>query len=232
MGKAARAACIFTPWVLTIASLACLVLITVPGWSSKGILSDLYLFKANFTELNVMAPNLPSKDLTAALQDSAVNNKLARVYEVHLYNFCERNKVDKVVTWCSPKMANYHFDPLPIWSLNTARKHDAMTKEDEIKLLGEKGQKALDAYHAAALPLFISYQVSYWATLVTILCGISAVFSRWGSFATWLLSIVRLTPLSGHILVINRRDVGRVTLHRRRCTHQHGNLLRFRWCYE
>ena len=153
--------CIFTPWALTIASFVCLVLITIPGWGLKGTLSDdLYFFKANFTELDIMAPNLPNDDLTAALKDSTESNKLARVYEVHLYNFCERNHAERVVTYCSPKMGDYHFDPITIWSLVmptniVAGQHSAMTKEDEIKLLGEVAQKALDAYRGRALPMFI-----------------------------------------------------------------------------
>jgi hypothetical protein len=243
MGKAARAVCIFTPWALTIASFACLVLITIPEWGSKGILSDLYLFKANFTELDIMAPNLPSDDLTAALKYSAESNKLARVYEVHLYNFCERNSADSIVTYCSPKMANYHFDPITIWSLDSANtdtmptntgagQHSAMTKEDEIKLLGEVAQKALDAYRGGALLMFISYQISFWATLATILSGMLAVYSRFGSFLTWLLSIVRPRSLYCNTLVIDDRDIDLFGLYRRCCDDQHGNLLRFRRRHE
>lgn len=181
--------CIFIPWALTITSFACLVLIATSGWGSKGTLNDLYFFKANFTELDIMAPNLPSDDLTAALKYSAESNKLARVYEVHLYNFCERNSAERVVTYCSPKMGNYHFDPVKIWSLDSADT-STMKKEGEIKLLGEVAQKALDAYRGGALLMFISYQISFWATLATILAGMLAVYSRLGSFLTWLLSII------------------------------------------
>ncbi len=229
MGKAARAVCIFTPWALTIASFACLVLIS--GSGSKGILSDLYFFKANFTKLDIMAPNLPSDDLTAALKHSAESNKLARVYEIHLYNFCERNSPDPVVTYCSPNMGDYHFDPITIWSLDSANTN-TMTKEDEIKLLGEVGQKALDTYRGRALLMFISYQISFWATLVTILSGMLAVYSRFGSFLTWLLCIVRPRSLYCNILVIDDRDTDLFGLHRCRCAYQHNNLLRFRRRHE
>lgn len=228
MGKAARAVCIFIPWALTITSFACLVLIATSGWGSKGTLNDLYFFKANFTELDIMAPNLPSDDLTAALKYSAESNKLARVYEVHLYNFCERNSAERVVTYCSPKMGNYHFDPVKIWSLDSADT-STMKKEGEIKLLGEVAQKALDAYRGGALLMFISYQISFWATLATILAGMLAVYSRLGSFLTWLLSIVRPRSLCCKILVIDDRDTDLFGLHPRRCGRQHSNVLRFRW---
>ncbi|KAH7088743.1 SUR7/PalI family-domain-containing protein [Paraphoma chrysanthemicola] len=207
MGKAARAACIFTPWALTIASFACLVLITIPGWGFKGTLSDdLYFFKANFTELDVMATNLPSDDLTAALKYSAESNKLARVYEVHLYNFCERNHVERVVTYCSPKMGDYHFDPITIWNLamptnKGSGQQTTMTKEEETKLLGGEAQKALDAYRARALPMFIFYQISFWATLATIVSGMLAVCVRFGSLLTWFLSIISSVSTVGAVLI-------------------------------
>lgn len=228
MGKAARAVCIFIPWALTITSFACLVLIATSGWGSKGTLNDLYFFKANFTELDITAPNLPSDDLTAALKYSAESNKLARVYEVHLYNFCERNSAERVVTYCSPKMGNYHFDPVKIWSLDSADT-STMKKEGETKLLGEVAQKALDAYRRGAFLMFISYQISFWATLATILAGMLAVYSRLGSFLTWLLSIVRPRSLCCNIIVIDDCDTDLFGLHPRRCGYQHSNVLRFRW---
>jgi hypothetical protein len=189
MGKAARAACIFTPWALTIASFVCLVLITISGGASKGTLSEFHFFKANFTELDVMASNLPSDDLTAALKQSAESNQLARVYEIHLWNFCERNTNEAVVTWCSPKMKDYFFDPVVTWGLDSAQQN--MMGDEEDKILGKAAQETLDAYRGAALWLFIAYEIALWASLATILCGVLAIFSRIGSFLTWLFSIVR-----------------------------------------
>jgi hypothetical protein len=231
MGKAVRAVCIFTPWILTIASFACLVLITIAGWGNKGILNDLYFFKANFTELDIKAPNLPNDDLTAALKYSAESNKLARVYEVHLYNFCERNHAERVVTYCSPKMGDYYFNPITIWSLDSA-KTSTMTKEDEIKLLGKVAQKVLDAYRGGARLMFIAYQVSFWATAATILSGILAFCSRFGSVLTWFLSIVGPRLLELKVLLIDHRDTDCFSLHHRRCIYQHSHLHRVRRRHE
>ena len=189
MGKAARAACIFTPWVLTIASFVCIVLITISGWGSKGTVSGLHFFKANFTELDVTASNLPSDELTAALKQSAESNQLARVYEIHLWNFCERNTNERVVTWCSPKMKDYFFDPIMTWGLDSAQQN--MTGDEEGKILGKAAQETLDTYRGAGFWLFIAYEIALWASLTTILCGFLAIFSRIGSFLTWLFSIVR-----------------------------------------
>jgi hypothetical protein len=44
MGKAGRIACIFTPYMLTIASLICIILVGL-GCTSKGTLDDLYFAK-------------------------------------------------------------------------------------------------------------------------------------------------------------------------------------------
>lgn len=231
MGKAARAVCIFMPLVLTAASLACIILISISGWSSKGILSEFYFFKANFTDLDVMAPNLPSDALTAALKNSAEKNKLARVYQVHLYNFCERNSPAPVVTYCSPEMGDYYFDPLKIWNL-LPDNSSAMTKDDEIQLLGEKAQTALDAYRALAVLMFVFYQISFWATVATVLCGVLAFWRRFGSYLTWLLSVVRIRSLYCNIPVINNGNTDRFNFHPHRCGHEHSNFRRFRQRHE
>lgn len=65
------------------------------------------------------------------------------------------------------------------------------TAEDyENKVLGEGTKKALDVYRSVAKWQFIAYEVSFWTTLATIVIGILAIFSRWGSLFTWILSIV------------------------------------------
>jgi len=69
--------------------------------------------------------------------------------------------------------------------------NDAETYENE--LLGKSGKEALDAYRHVAKWMFIAYEISFWTTLATLICSILAVFSRWGSFLTWILSIVRFS---------------------------------------
>ncbi|KAH6639896.1 hypothetical protein C7974DRAFT_374063 [Boeremia exigua] len=97
----------YAPWALAIIFFVCLVLMSISGWGFKGTLSDdLYFFKVKFTELDMMASDLPNDDLTAALKYSAESSKLARVYEVHLYNFCQRNHAERVVTYCPPRISS------------------------------------------------------------------------------------------------------------------------------
>lgn len=38
--------------------------------------------------------------------------------------------------------------------------------------------------------MWIAYQISTWTTLATMVVGILAIFSRWGSLLTWVLSFV------------------------------------------
>lgn len=85
MGKAARAACIFVPMALTIASLVCLVIIEVSGWGgSHGQLNSYHFLQADFTNLTVSSAG--TFDNTTALTDSLSyaqeNHLLAEVYQI------------------------------------------------------------------------------------------------------------------------------------------------------
>lgn len=78
------------------------------------------------------------------------------------------------------------------------------------ELLGSSGKKALSAYRHVAKWMvrvhisfernqvltndisiqFIAYQVAFWTTLATIIIGLLAICSRWGSLLTWILSVI------------------------------------------
>jgi len=111
-----------------------------------------------------------------------------------------------------------YFDPVAVWGLNSTDptatttatptstasnviesgishlKNSTEALED--KVLGSSAKKAMDAYRKVAKWMFIAYEVSFWSTLATIIVSILAIFSRWGSFLTWILSIVRPAPPS------------------------------------
>lgn len=59
-------------------------------------------------------------------------------------------------------------------------------------MLGRSGRDALDAYRDVSKWMFIAYEISFWTTLATILVGVLAIFSRIGSFLTWILAVVRI----------------------------------------
>ncbi|EMC94505.1 hypothetical protein BAUCODRAFT_158092 [Baudoinia panamericana UAMH 10762] len=210
MGKAGRIACIFTPWALTIASFVCLILIEVSGWGSKGTFNSFYFMEANFTNLTTASASTlqNTTTLTAALELAKSEGKLSEIYQVHLWNYCSSKSSDGDIDYCSPKTAHFYFDPIAIWALNGSNatstsgsgsntnaittelsKLQNNTEKLENEMLGKSGQAAVDAYRHVAIWMFIAYEISFWTTLATIVCGILAIFSRIGSFLTWLCSI-------------------------------------------
>jgi hypothetical protein len=177
--------------------------------------------QANFTHLSFdKAGDLAnSTELSAALQNSYDSGRLVKLYQVHLWNYCTgdgRTPGNDDIDYCSPRRANWYFDPVAVWGLNSTDPtatstgatptHTASnviesginhlknsTEALEDKVLGNSAKKAMDAYRKVAKWMFIAYEVSFWTTLATIIVSIAAVFSRWGSFLTWILSIVRAT---------------------------------------
>lgn len=69
-------------------------------------------------------------------------------------------------------------------------------EDTENKILGDSTKKALDVYRKVAKWQFIAWEVGFWTSLATIVIGILAIFSRWGSLLTWILSIV--SPSTSH----------------------------------
>lgn len=209
MGKAGRIACIFTPWALTVASFVCLVLIELSGWPGTA-LGEYYFFQANFTNLSVRDASIfdNNTELELALKDAQDAHLLADVYQIHLWNYCSSNSSDGKPDYCSAKHAEFYFNIMDVWQLNstsvsgtgTSSGNNAVasaiasaknnTEELENKLLGKSAKDALDAYRDVSKWMFIAYEISFWATLATIVCSIFAIFSRIGSFFTWLFSIV------------------------------------------
>ncbi|CAK4029124.1 hypothetical protein DOTSEDRAFT_163502 [Lecanosticta acicola] len=183
MGKAARIACIFTPMALTIASFVCLIFVELGGSTIK----DMQFFSANTTNLTTSSSD--NAVLTLAI-DSA-KSSIAKNYDVYLWNYCSSNKTDGSNSKCSKRESGFVFDPLDVWGFESAiASVKGDTQEYEDKILGSSGRKALEAYRKVAKWMFIAYQVSFWTTLATIVVGIFAIFSRWGSLLTWILAFV------------------------------------------
>lgn len=210
MGKAARAVCIFTPWALTVASLVCLAMINLSGWQAKTS-SSLYFFQANFTNLSVSSASTLDNTtaLELVLEEAASEGTIENLYQIHLWNYCSSSGDGTVVKNCSARHSDFYFNPVEVWGLNatttttsaTSTSSDSAieseiaslknsTESFENKILGKSGKEALDAYKHVAKWMFIAYEVSFWTTVATIVCGILAIWSRWGSLFTSLFSIV------------------------------------------
>ena len=220
MGKAARAVCIFTPWALTVASLVCLAMINLSGWHASTS-SSLYFFQADFTNLSVSSASTLDNTtaLTLVLEQAEADGTIDNLYQIHLWNYCTSGTEGSVIKNCSDRHSNYYFDPVEVWGLNATTASTSATStsssnviESEIaslknstenlesKILGKSGKEALDAYKHVAKWMFIAYEVSFWSTLATIVCGILAIWSRWGSLFTSLFSIVSSLFTFGAVL--------------------------------
>ncbi|KAL8714638.1 MAG: hypothetical protein Q9220_001587 [cf. Caloplaca sp. 1 TL-2023] len=191
MGKAGRFACIFTPMALTIASLICLVIVGLGGTNKNSdTYNNLYFFRANTTDINVDPSdlNIPHNALTDALLNQTtdvVKNAVGvkDFYHVSLWNYCSGdfdNGTDRV-TFCSPRKNEFWFNPVEVWGLNNTGIDQIFSKEL---------RNGLAAYKTTAKWMFIAYVVALVATIVEILVGFFALFSRWGSLATTIVSTI------------------------------------------
>ncbi|GAD94991.1 integral membrane protein [Paecilomyces variotii No. 5] len=202
MGKAGRIVCIFTPYVLTIASLVCLILVGL-GCTNKSssTLNDLYFFRAdlqNLTTASSDSNSALSSALSAANLDSDTTDKLNSLldeaekamdlkdfYDIGLFGYCDGDVTNDnfKTTNCSKAKAGFWFNPVQVWNLNG-------TGVDDI--LPDSLQKDLDTYKQVTKWMFIAYIIAFAATVAELVIGLTAICSRWGSFVTSLVSAVSL----------------------------------------
>ena len=206
MGKAGRFACIFTPMVLTIGSLVCLVIVALGGTNkSNSLYNNLYFFRANTSDITISPSDLPDgikipdTPLTEGLINETTNAVASALgvydfYHISLWNYCSGNftssqahnssasaSVADNVTFCSPHTNAFWFNPVDVWHLNN-------TGVD--KLFSSELTSALNTYHTAAKWMFIAYVVALISTIVEIVIGFTALLSRLGSVATTIVSTI------------------------------------------
>lgn len=181
----------------------------MPSMLSRLLLTTLQ-FQANFTNLEVSGGGdvQNSTSLTAALQLAQESGQLQDAYQIHLWNYCVENS-DTGKRNCTSRSGNFYFDPIEAWGLNATNATDSNdiaggnnpvsdrinelqnNYEDlQNELLGDAGSKAMDAYRHVSRWMFIAYAVSFWTSLATIVLGLLAIFSRWGSLLTWIAALV------------------------------------------
>lgn len=212
MGKAGRAACIFTPMALSIASLVCIILINLGGYSkSSSTLNSLSFFEIDFS--NFTTSSSSSSELSVLLNAARESGDIADFYQIHLWNYCTGNdttssssgNTTSAVSYCSDRERNFWFNPLEVWNVTSLLNSTASelgvsstllemlgtnVTSLENEVLDSSARKALKTYHKVSTWMFTAYFASLWLLLATVLFGVLAVFSRWLGFLTWLLSIV------------------------------------------
>ncbi|KAL9110511.1 MAG: hypothetical protein Q9227_004869 [Pyrenula ochraceoflavens] len=200
MGKGGRIACIFTPFILTLASLICLVLVWLGGTNkSSSTLANLYFFKADLTNFTA-SPNLdliPGTDidneaLNAVFKGLKADLNVKNYYEVFLQNYCDSDKAltsDKDSNaFCSPKEKEFWFDPVDVWQLN---KTDV--GKDVQSLFPKELRDGLKVYKEVAKWMWIAYVCALVTTIAEFVVGFFAIFSRWGSFFTTIVAVFAST---------------------------------------
>ncbi|EKV08089.1 Integral membrane protein [Penicillium digitatum] len=199
MGKAGRAACIFTPYALTIASLICIVLVGLGCTkASSSTLNNLYFIRLDLS--NISSGSALSSEITDRLKDAGITDvtadeisatikslqddaHIADFYDIGLWGYCEGNstKTTDTVSSCTDPKAQFYFNPASVLGVSETQ----LEKE-----LGNSMKRIMKVYKAVSKWMFIAYIVAFIATCVQVLLGIFAIFSRWGSCVTTIVSIV------------------------------------------
>ncbi|KAG9960776.1 hypothetical protein KCU61_g6143, partial [Aureobasidium melanogenum] len=219
MGKAGRAVCIFTPMALTIASFICVLLINLGGIDkSSTTLNDLHFFTADFTNFTTDSSTLGTV-INLAKEEGFISNK----YEIFLWNYCDSGNgtSSENITHCSARQTGFWFNPYKVWSLEKALNatEDAAsdlagTSDSSVlselesyvssnadalydKVLDSSTRKSIDLYKKVSKWMFAAYFAGLWALILTIIFGIFAVCSRWGSFLTWICAIISTILIFG-----------------------------------
>lgn len=131
--------------------------------------------------------NLGSNTFEAALAQALAKNEIRDFYDIGLWGYCAGNKTSSgeyKVDYCSKPKAEFAFDPVTVWGLNSSSS-GASNVED---VLPSNLHKALDTYKTVSKWMFIAYMVAFGATAIELIFGLFAICSRLGSFVTSIIS--------------------------------------------
>ncbi|CBX95138.1 similar to integral membrane protein [Plenodomus lingam JN3] len=198
MGKAGRFACILTPMLLTVASLICFIIVMIGQAPLKGndapsteLGRDLYFFQADTSKFTAdpqtVLDNVPGVDhidnsFLNAIQGSASSGELKDFYQVGLWSYCEGdrdNNGKETITKCSARKFQFHFDPVEVWGLQNTTVQD---------VLGDKFQSGMNTYKKVAGWMNWAFVITVILTAAEFVIGFFAIFSRWGSLITTIVS--------------------------------------------
>ncbi|KAJ6187210.1 hypothetical protein N7519_002118 [Penicillium mononematosum] len=199
MGKAGRVACIFTPYLLTIASLICIIMVGLGCTkASSDTLNNLYFIRLDLSNISQGSAvtseitdrladagitSVTAEEVSATIQTFQNDGNIADFYDIGLWGYCEGDSTNgkDTVSKCTDPKAQFYFNPSSILGMSEAQ----LEKE-----LGSGMKKTMNVYKAVSKWMFIAYLVAFIATCAQVLLGIFAIFSRWGSCVTTIVSIV------------------------------------------
>ncbi|RMZ87768.1 hypothetical protein DV736_g4994, partial [Chaetothyriales sp. CBS 134916] len=209
MVKAGRVACIATPFILSLGALITLVLIFVAGTINKSdTVDDFYFLKIDLSNLTVSGSSGSSlsglsaigtldgssTNVTAlgdALETAKKTLGVRDYYTLYLRSSCSwYAHNESQYAHCTSPTAYWWFNPVTAWGLNSTA-----TPIDE--LLSKSLRDGLSTYHHTSKAVFVLYTAALAAVATTLLVGLTAIFSRWGSLFTTFFAGAAATLLVG-----------------------------------
>jgi hypothetical protein len=126
---------------------------------------------------------MPSSDILDAIQGTANSGVLKDFYQVGLFSYCEGDRDEKTgketITYCSPRKFQFYFNPMEVWQLkNTSIQN----------VLGEDFDKGMNLYKKVAGWMNWAFVITLILTAAEFVIGFFAIFSRWGSLITTIIS--------------------------------------------
>lgn len=124
-----------------------------------------------------------NNDLLNALTETARSKALKDFYQVGLWSYCEGEVTDGVekITHCSSSNSQFWFNPVEVWNLQNTNVQN---------VLGDDLQKGLNTYKKIAGWMNWAFIIATVLTAAEFVVGFFAIFSRWGSLVTTILSTV------------------------------------------
>lgn len=162
----------------------------------------------------------PNNDFLESLQGKADSKELKDFYQVGLFSYCEgdRNNQtgEETITYCSARKFQFHFDPLKVWDMNGTSIQEA---------LGDKYDSGMNVYKKVAGWMNWAFVITLVLTASEFVIGFFAIFSRWGSLITTIVSTVSFYPSSSIMeTMLTYNSSGPNRLRHRRCRNRHSHV--------
>jgi hypothetical protein len=132
-----------------------------------------------------MRPNSFGDEIVSALQAETDSKQLKDFYQVGLFLYCKGEKDTatgkEIVTYCSDRKLQFYFDFTDLWQLkNTSIQY----------VRAEEFEKGIQAYKKAVGWMNWVFVIALALTAAECIIGFFAIFSRWGSLVTTIVSTV------------------------------------------
>jgi len=171
MVRFSRVACVALPMILSVASIVCIIFIGTTGLNGTGAVRDGYFALIDTHEIKKKVGDSEY----IGLPDSHDYSKQKDVYAIYLWNYCSGNLKDgsQELNFCS-KPNRWFFDLYNLWSTWGVK-------------IAEPGSKWY-WLRTSPRPMLVAYNIALATSVLETLVGFSAIYSRWGSFATLFFS--------------------------------------------